>query len=784
MDTVNQAPPGVWLRGMLTPAPDVRTVSGDPLRLLGESAAALTDGRVCLAERIHPDDQDVAARLFDPHAPAADGPLHLRLRRADGRIVVTCATCTHHASADGQHFELHLSDSRDLPRTLDDVATLSVRAMLENTDDYIYFKDRHHVFAAASQTLVSLCEPVGHWTDFLGQTDYDVFPEAYADVYYRLEKQVFAGAQVAHEVQPYLHRDGVTRGWVDNRKYPVLDADGRIIGLFGIARDITDKVLAEAALRESEYFFRESQRAAHIGSYKFDVGSGRWTASEVLDDIFGLAPAPDRQLQDWLDLIHPDDRDGMHRYLLDHVLTQRQPFNREYRILRRCDGSLRWVLGCGQLELDATGHPTHMFGTIQDITARRLLDEELADYRAHLEQRVDERTRELQDAKNAAEAASLAKSAFLANMSHEIRTPLNAITGMAHLIRKEPLSPQQAERLAKLETAGQHLLEILNAVLELSKIEAGKFALEEQPVRLAQVVADVVALLQWRSAGKGVVLRSEVGPLPANLLGDATRLQQALLNYTANAVKFTERGEIVLRAGIVEDGPADVLVRFDVEDTGIGITADALPRLFNAFEQADNSTTRRYGGTGLGLAITRKLAQIMGGEAGADSQPGRGSRFWFTARLRKGPTAAEAARPDPAATLLALSTRHAGARVLLAEDEPINQEITQLLLEEARLVADIAENGEAAVAKARDNDYAVILMDMQMPRLDGLDATRQIRQLPRHARTPILALTANAFAEDEARCRQAGMNAFIAKPIHPEALYGEVLRVLEGEYAA
>ena len=268
-------------------------------------------------------------------------------------------------------------------------------------------------------------------------------------------------------------------------------------------------------------------------------------------------------------------------------------------------------------------------------------------YEAHLEELVGKRTAELVKAKEAAEAASIAKSAFLANMSHEIRTPLNAITGMAHLVRRAGVSPKQAEQLDKIDTAGRHLLEIINAILDLAKIEAGKFALEETDVSIHAILTNVAAMIQVSAEEKH--LRVELAPPaapPPPLLGDPTRLQQALLNYATNAVKFTETGSICLRARIVEETGEDALLRFEVADTGIGIPPEALSRLFAAFEQADNTTTRRYGGTGLGLAITRKLAQMMGGDAGAISTPNAGSTFWFTARLRKEP----GGRPKPIET--------------------------------------------------------------------------------------------------------------------------------------
>ncbi len=417
---------------------------------------------------------------------------------------------------------------------------------------------------------------------------------------------------------------------------------------------------------------------------------------------------------------------------------------------------------------------------VTDLLEQTRAKAALESHKQHLEEVVAERTLQLASAKRAAESANLAKSAFLANMSHEIRTPLNAITGMAHLIRRAGLSPEQNERLNKLEAAGAHLLEIVNAILDLSKIEAGKFTLEETPLGVESLLGNVASMLHDRARAAHLELITESHAIPPQLLGDPTRLQQALLNYATNAIKFTQTGHVTLRVKPVTEDAASVLLRFEVSDTGIGIPPETLHKLFAAFEQADNSTTRKYGGTGLGLAITRHLALLMGGEAGAESQPGVGSTFWFTARLKKGniPCAAEVEVMLELAEDT-LKRTCAGKRILLAEDEPINREITLMLLDDVGLVAEVAEDGEVAVALAKLNEYDLILMDMQMPNMDGLDATREIRLMPNGNRIPILAMTANAFAEDKERCFEAGMNDFITKPANPQDLFATLLKWLD-----
>ncbi|MDE2369055.1 MAG: PAS domain S-box protein [Burkholderiales bacterium] len=430
------------------------------------------------------------------------------------------------------------------------------------------------------------------------------------------------------------------------------------------------------------------------------------------------------------------------------------------------------------------GEALQVVATVVDVSARRAFELEREDHRQHLEELVRQRTVELVAARDEAERLSQTKSRFLANMSHEIRTPLNAISGMSHLMRRDGLPPRQLERLGRIDQAGAHLLETIGSILDLSKIEADKLELEESEVGIGAIVANVESMLGERARAKGLALRSEVDVLPQALLGDSTRLQQALLNYAGNAIKFTERGSVLQRVRLVEETARDVLLRFEVEDTGIGIPVDKVPRLFASFEQADDSTTRRYGGTGLGLAINLRLARLMGGDAGCSSILGVGSRFWFTARLRKGVAKpGGTAAPAPSAEAL-LNEAARGRRVLLVEDEPINRAIMSDILVHAGLRLDVAEDGEQAVALARDHAYDLILMDMQMPRLDGLAATRRIRAEQGRAAPPIVALTANAFAEDKARCLDAGMCDFVTKPVVSEVLFAVLMKWLPAGAAA
>ena len=421
---------------------------------------------------------------------------------------------------------------------------------------------------------------------------------------------------------------------------------------------------------------------------------------------------------------------------------------------------------------------------VLDITDRKRAEAQLAEYHEHLEELVEQRSAELTQAKLAAEAASIAKSAFLAQMSHEIRTPISGILGMAHILRRSRLDGAQLDSLAKIEASGRHLLGIIDDILDLSKIEAGKLQLEPRDFHLDDMLRDIRAIAGESIAARNLAFRCDIAAdVPHHLHGDPTRLTQAIVNYLGNATKFTERGSITLAVEMLAENAGKVLLRFSVADTGIGIEAEALARIFDSFEQADRSTTRKFGGTGLGLSITRNLARLMGGEVGVDSTPGQGSRFWLTAWLGQAAATAKDAPEEQEDVVAILRRDHAGTRVLLAEDEPTNRDIAVFLLEDAGLRVDVADNGQIAAELAAQNDYRLILMDMQMPVMNGLQATQAIRALPAHRHTPILAMTANAFAEDRAQCLAAGMDDFISKPFDPDGMLRMLLRWLEAQPA-
>lgn len=433
-------------------------------------------------------------------------------------------------------------------------------------------------------------------------------------------------------------------------------------------------------------------------------------------------------------------------------------------------------------ELDELEEAFNALGeqVVREMAEQRRAEAELTRHKDLLEDTVRERTSELMLARDAAEAASKAKSTFLSNMSHEIRTPMNAIVGIAHLMRRDALLPQQRGQLDKINAAAQHLLGILNDILDFSRIEAGKLELEDTDIDLGEVFRSIRALIDDKAADKHINVATHIDPaLPAAIRGDRMRLEQILLNFANNAIKFTKQGSVTLRAHAqAPTRVGEVGIRFEVSDTGIGMTAEQCTRLFQAFEQADVSTTRNYGGTGLGLAISRQLAELMGGKVGVDSVPGQGSTFWFESTFVPVSDRTPALPPAGKTGKTLDMTRLKGRHILLAEDNPINQEVAIHLLREAGLVVDLADDGLVAIELARRNDYDLVLMDMQMPHMDGIAAATHILRLPGREKLRILAMTANAFDADRRNCIDAGMVDHVAKPVNPKDLYAALLRWL------
>jgi signal transduction histidine kinase/CheY-like chemotaxis protein len=454
-------------------------------------------------------------------------------------------------------------------------------------------------------------------------------------------------------------------------------------------------------------------------------------------------------------IIHPDDAARV-RAAIDSTQGKLDEARAEWRV-RLPSGEYRWIEARALPRLGADGQVGKLVGVVLDIDARKR--QELA----------------LLEAQQAAEAATEAKSQFLANMSHEIRTPMNGVLGVLHLLEQEPLSQEGKALLEEAQGCGQMLAQLLNDVIDFSRIEAGRLELSPEPLDIADMLHSVVGMLRPQAAAKGLELRTSVAGEGVRVMADPVRLRQALFNLIGNAVKFTNVGHVEVRLRLSGDEAGAKRIRFEVEDTGVGIPAEAQERLFQRFHQADGSTARRFGGSGLGLAITRSLADMMGGEVGFVSQEGQGSTFWFDVPAPAAPSAGQAvglqARSDGAPL--------GGMRILVVEDNPTNRLVAGKILESLGASVATAEDGALGVEAAAAGGYDVVLMDVQMPRVDGVEATRRIRALAGEAAaTPIIGLTANVLAHQRSTYLAAGMNGVASKPISPGALLEEIARVL------
>ncbi|HEX8962251.1 MAG TPA: response regulator [Rhodocyclaceae bacterium] len=519
-----------------------------------------------------------------------------------------------------------------------------------------------------------------------------------------------------------------------------------------LAQQNAEMRTARGDLAEARDHYAELYESAPIGYFTLDrdarISAVNRSGAALLD-----LPAGEIVGETLASFVMTEDA-PIFRDFLTRVVVPRGDEACTLRIARR-DGAQLMVRLHGRL--DSIGH--QFLVAAMDVTAQSCTEAALA------------------AARDAAEDASRAKSAFLANMSHEMRTPLHIIVGLGHLLRRDLADTAQQHRIDQLCANSDHLLDLINDVLDLSRIEAGRLALDRRPFRLDDVVRRLLGVIATTARTKGLDLKLDAdnAVLAATLLGDALRLAQILINLGSNAVKFTEHGSVRVAVECLGESIDGLRLRFSVEDSGIGIAAADQQHLFEVFTQADNSPTRAHGGSGLGLAISQRLVGMMGGRIEVDSQPGAGSRFSFELVLPRGDDAAgvEAAPPEPAAQL-------GGRRVMFAEDHPLSQEILFEMLEDLGCEVDVASDGVEAVECANSRDYDLILMDMQMPKMDGLAATRAIRALPRHRRTPIIALTANAFAEDRQRCFEAGMNDHLGKPVTPDGLGAALSRWLPG----
>ncbi len=558
--------------------------------------------------------------------------------------------------------------------------------------------------------------------------------------------------------------------------------DGEHTGFLIDLHDLSHARAMQRALTESEGKYRSLVENLPGAAYICRLDAD-WTMeylSAGIDDLTGY-PAEDmigNRERSFASLIHPDDRARVTQIITTSVRA-RQPYVLEYRILR-ADGGTGWMWERGNAMPDADADTPRLQGVLFDITDRKLAEVELERHRAHLEQLVGERTADLEQARDAAEAANRAKSVFLANMSHELRTPLNAILGFAQIMADaENLDPEQRKNLVTINKSGQHLLALINDVLEISRIEAGRLTLSPQPFDLHELLASLTEVLALRARDKGLSLRLEQDPeLPRYLSADYGKLRQILLNLLSNAVKYTRAGEIVLTVRGLEQVNGSARIEFAVRDTGIGIPAKDLARIFQPFYQTEAGVAQGEG-TGLGLAICREYARLMQGELAAESTPGAGSTFYLRLEL---PIADPVTPVENFGQVVHLAPGQPRYRVLVAEDQPDNQRLIEQLLSRAGFAVRCVDNGEAAVAAFQEWNPAFVWMDMRMPILDGYAATRAIRALPEGRATPIVALTASAFAEDRAGIIEAGCDDVLTKPVEADALFTCMHRLLPIEF--
>ena len=599
--------------------------------------------------------------------------------------------------------------------------------------------------------------------------------------------------------------DGTVRSLSGNAS-PEREADGSILW-HGFITDITEKKQTETRLKEATERLALATRSGGVGIWDLDVVHGVLHWDEQMFRLYGTESKNFSGAYDaWLAGLHPDDM-ARGDLEINMALTGEKEFNTEFRVIWP-DGSVHNIKALASVIRDSSGKPLRIIGTNWDVTYEKQFESALLNSNDRLEQQISMRTAQMRQEINArkrteailretnetlemtsaranamaaeAEMANQAKSQFLANMSHEIRTPMSGVLGMTGLLLNTALSDKQHHYAEKIKTSGESLLALLNDILDFSKIESGKLTSESIPFSLNGLLETVMGIFGVQATDKGVMLHATMDPkLPTNFLGDPNHLTQVMNNLVSNALKFTAQGKIHICSSLLGQTEAGVEFQISVQDTGIGMTEEVISRLFTPFTQADASTTRRFGGTGLGLAISRQLMEFMGGKLYAQSVLGKGSQFILQVTL---PLALEPLSTQ-APTVASPKERFSHVRALVAEDQEINREIFSEILYQVGIELDMAQDGQEAVDLFSKNDYDIVFMDIQMPGLDGYEATEAIRQsgTEKATKTPILAMTAHAQSGDREKSMATGMNGHLTKPIDRQALMAALQKWLPPE---
>ncbi|MEP7306990.1 MAG: response regulator [Acidobacteriota bacterium] len=640
------------------------------------------------------------------------------------------------------------------------------KAVIEGTSDAIFVKNLEHRYLmmnSAGAAAIGL--PV---TDIIGASNEDLIePELARQIRRRDEEVIASGDTITFEYDS-SDKAGVRRTYLSNRG-PFRDRRGTIVGTFGINRDITDQKRAEAALIESERRLAKSERrtrlaldAAEMGSFELDLATAAFERSIKHDQLFGYTTLQrEWSTTDLFACVVPEDLTAVHRAFEAAYTTD--AFNMECRI-RWPDNSVHWISGNGRVDRDGDGQPMKILGVVRDTTDRNRSDAEL------------------RTAKDAAESANRAKSEFLANMSHEIRTPMNGVIGMTELVLDTELTSGQRENLVVVRSSAEALLIVINDILDFSRIEAGKLELYPIDFNPRDAIGETANALAWKAHQAGLELIVDVeAAIPNTLRGDPGRLRQILINLIGNAIKFTHHGEVVVRVIREAATPPDIALHFAVSDTGIGIAADRQQSVFEAFTQADSSTTRAYGGTGLGLTISSKLVHLMGGRVWVESEAGKGSTFHFTAHFAAASVAPKVtAVPDP----VDLRDR----RVLVVDDNATSRRLLEEMLLGWQMAPSLVANARDALDALRaahqsGQPFPLVVTDFQMPGADGFTLTAAIKQDKAIANATIIMLTSVGQAGDGAKCREVGVAAYLPKPIRRSDLRSAILWALSDRSA-